>query len=78
MNKPPNPPAFPNQEHAWDGTQKSIYASEGMTLRDYFAAKAMAAMLTSDATKHDWSNAKVVIWSYEIADDMLRARSEEL
>ena len=38
MNKPNNPPAFPNG---------AIYES-GMTLRDYFAAKAMMAFVSSD------------------------------
>lgn len=62
---PPNPPAFPVPE---------LHANEGMTLRDYFAAQAMAAMLSNDATKHNWSNAKVVFWAYDIADDMLDVR----
>jgi len=46
----------------------------GMTLRDYFAAKAMQgflASLPSDTTLYDSNVAK---WSYEMADAMLEAR----
>ena len=74
MNKPPNPPAFPNQEHAWDGTQKSIYASEGMTLRDYFAAKALSGIIAGN----HFAGEEIAPLAYEFADDMLRARSKEL
>jgi|DEB0MinimDraft_10_1074344.scaffolds.fasta_scaffold32423_2 hypothetical protein len=76
MNKPPNPPAFPNQEHAWDGTQKSIYASEGMTLRDYFAAKALLGIIAGRST--GTAGEEIAPLAYEFADDMLRARSKEL
>jgi hypothetical protein len=42
----------------------------GMTLRDYFAAKAMAA-------KFGGTKAYVAQWAYEMADAMLKARGEE-
>ena len=42
----------------------------GMTLRDYFAAKAMQAVMP---TNYIDSNAKV---AYQMADAMLKARSE--
>jgi hypothetical protein len=48
--------------------------SLGMTLRDYFAAKAMQGLLASlpsDTTLYDSNVAK---WSYEMADAMLKAR----
>ena len=47
----------------------------GMTLRDYFAAKAMQAAITGCATRGDvgvysnWANL-----AYEVADAMLMAR----
>ena len=58
-------PAFPT------GT-----AFQGMTLRDYFAAKAMQASLvpTMNATNGDIE--KVVKNSYAVADWMLQAREE--
>ena len=52
--------------------------AEGMTLRDYFAAQAMINANFSYESKKtpqriDQSEAK---WCYEIADSMLKARSE--
>lgn len=44
MSTTPNPPAFPNRPCDQVG-QPIIEASEGMSLRDYFAAKAMAAFI---------------------------------
>jgi hypothetical protein len=46
----------------------------GMTLRDYFAAKAMQGLITSlpsDSTLYDSNVAK---WAYEMADAMLEER----
>lgn len=46
----------------------------GMTLRDYFAAKAMQGLLSSPT---DPSSAKAAAeWSYEMADAMLAAREQ--
>ena len=45
----------------------------GMTLRDYFAAKAMQEFLTS---RDDIENADIAKFSYEIADEMLKARGK--
>lgn len=45
----------------------------GMTLRDYFAAKAMQAMLADPSTP-DVSPGTVSEWSYRHADAMLEAR----
>ena len=41
-----------------------------MTLRDYFAAKAMA----NEYTQHDGNPDKVAEWAYAVADAMLKAR----
>ena len=52
----------------------SIGQHQGMTLRDYFAAKAMQGLLASlpsDTTLYDSNVAK---WSYEMADAMLKSR----
>jgi len=55
-----NAPAFP------DGLGK-----KGMTLRDYFAAKAMQAIISShDNTTLDFVSGK----AYQYADAMLKAR----
>ena len=68
-------PAFPT------GTGITPYNS-GMTLRDYFAAKAMQAIIAGNITGQkieDRSWLEADQWaphiSYEIADAMLRARN---
>jgi len=65
-----NPPAFPNE--GFNGWGEPF---QGMTLRDYFAAKAMQGALSGCA-----SRGEVVMYSemaslaYEMADAMLKAR----
>jgi len=66
-----NPPAFP-VPFEWNN---ELIQYVGMTLRDYFAAKAMQAILTSPS----WMENKpstLAKMSYEIADAMLKARTE--
>ena len=59
-------PAFP----CHPGIENPIY--DGMTLRDYFAAKAMQAILSDpDYDKEDSALAKA---AYYVADAMLEAR----
>ena len=65
-----NPPAFPTNNWQKIVPMSSGY-SEGITMRDYFAAKAMQAMETRNASGTDYSRA---IHAYEIADAMLKAR----
>jgi len=54
---------------------------EGMSLRDYFAAKALAAMISNTARSVDLgvsypqNNANFALASYAVADAMLAARS---
>jgi hypothetical protein len=61
--------AFPTEP----GTPLSC---EGMTLRDYFAAKAMAALL-SDQSKKDESYEVIAGTAYIAADAMMQAREDE-
>ena len=47
----------------------------GMTLRDYFAAKAMQGMAGRPRhCEHGWDQADLAAQAYEIADAMLEAR----
>ena len=67
-----NPPAFPNgvglnATKTWIGS-----GSSGMTLRDYFAAKAMQTILLD----HDMNDRMVAVAAYEMADAMLKVRDE--
>ena len=60
-------PAFP--------TETAFGYEEGMTLRDYFAAKAMTGLLTAELVG-EYSNEHVAEISYRIADAMMKARNE--
>ena len=57
------------------------YCERGMSLRDYFAAKAMQGMLAGHFAcyGHDnyWKEARVAQASYEMADAMMQARAAE-
>ena len=62
-------PAFPQAEVDRDGVM--ITHHSGMTLRDYFAAKAMQGLLAGTKT----GNTSVLANdSYKMADAMLKAR----
>ena len=70
-----NPPAFPIPRHTrhFDDSQGAYMQDDGMTLRDYFAAKALQGLLAGTST----SNGDVIVRdSYAIADAMLKAREE--
>lgn len=79
-------PAFPTKHPALDPRASGFHTVEGMSLRDYFAAKAMQgdwaaqdyenteyfSIEDSDGTFH--SKAKLY---YRMADAMLKARQDE-
>ena len=71
-------PAFPAGERfeGVDGWQ----TEPGMTLRDYFAAKAMQALIARESSgafnfeaypNDPW---RVALWAYDVADQMLKVR----
>jgi hypothetical protein len=62
-----NPPAFPTNQYA-NGISPSGFDT-GMTLRDYFAAKAMQALIDKEAFFDDVAES-----AYKVADHMLRVR----
>lgn len=71
MNKDNGGPAFPVQSNGCCG---SMFGN-GMTLRDYLAAKAMQGMLTSE--ENDGLSADLIAKSaYHHADAMLEARKK--
>lgn len=77
MSKQEIESAFPTDENNYE----KVWSSPGMTLRDYFAAKAMQGLLANtlmgDAALHsrapDWLT-DISVGAYEFADAMLRAR----
>jgi hypothetical protein len=60
-----NEAAFPNP-HLRDGS--------GMTLLDYFAAKAMQALLSDSDWRQDMDFKDTALAAYKTADAMLKAR----
>lgn len=74
MNKETGGPAFPTTDFTHAG--QVIPGSEGMTLRDYFAAKAMQGLFASG---HYEGLTNLVFLSsdaYSVADAMLKAREQ--
>jgi hypothetical protein len=67
-----NPPAFPTNQYA-NGISPSGFDT-GMTLRDYFAAKAMQGMMVDTEIPNCTHIAKE---SYRMADAMLAARGQK-
>jgi len=65
-----NEPAFP-QNNDRVVASLSIANSQGMALRDYFAAKAMQTLVSKHNHEGDVSRN-----AYKIADAMLKARQE--
>jgi len=65
MSKDTGGPAFP-----WDGN-----GDDGMTLRDYFAAKAMAGMLAHEDS-YIYQPIEIADKAYVIADAMIKERSK--
>lgn len=66
-------PAFPAADENFGHTGHSTtgLASPGMTLRDYFAANALQAIIAADGT-YEYKNR--AIEAYQAADAMLEAR----
>jgi hypothetical protein len=71
MSKETGGPAFPLHNH---GAQTLGLHVTGMTLRDYFAAKAMQAYCSSDKWRMDIDREATANHAYEMADAMLKAR----
>ena len=67
MNKENGGPAFPITRLGRD--------EDGMTLRDYFAARAMGGLNANPLTEN-WTSELVATVAYQQADAMLKAREE--
>jgi hypothetical protein len=64
-----NTPAFPTKINTEHFSHPSTIYNTGMTLRDYFAAKAMQTLVSKHSHEGDVSRN-----AYKIADAMLKAR----
>ena len=78
-NKQTGGPAFPlykaisNEEVIYTGYTKHDFTM-GMTLLDFFAAKAMQALLSDPGWRHDMDFAETASAAYRQAAKMLKAR----
>jgi hypothetical protein len=63
-------PAFPVPA----GNGEAVAPYDGMTLRDYFAAKALAGM--ASAYHEHWTVERAAEAAYELADAMLKERAK--
>ena len=69
-------PAFPGLHPS----KECHYQDAGMTLRDYFAAKAMQGMLAANGDSNgylEYEEETVAANSYKLADAMLKAREQK-
>lgn len=83
MSKPENPPAFPTKRNANDPRNDGFITEDGMSLRDYFAAKAMAALIVSRPPQIDgmgyilpseWR--PIISGAFKLADEMIQEREK--
>ena len=73
-----NPPAFPSGNDVTLGDWKS-HGHSGMTLRDYFAAKAMQGLIASPrglVGKNEITDVDYAQSAYLIADAMMKVREQ--
>ena len=76
-----NEPAFPQAKLSACTNPDCKYVREivgqfqGMTLRDYFAAKAMQAVITKYGREYLLDDS-IGPWSYNVADQMIEERSK--
>ena len=68
--------------YAFPSDRNSMPNRSGMTLRDYFAAKAMQGLMTRkeqggfDFAVYEKDAMRVALWAYDLADEMLKARNK--
>jgi hypothetical protein len=70
-----NEPAFPQVDPVLNEFNPNYKKDRGMTLRDYFAAKAMQG-LVENANWRGMPEDALAKESYKLADAMLKARQE--
>lgn len=73
MDKDTGGPAFPTKNYKAVVPEATGYA-EGMTLRDYFAGKAMQGLLSDPDWRQDMDYEETAYAAHKQADAMLKAR----
>ena len=66
-------PAFAQQ---LESNRDGFAITGGMTLRDYFAAKAMQGFMANKSNPMHYQPEEDAQWAYMIADALLKARKE--
>lgn len=69
-----NQPAFPRPYSQDPINETDYWEQDGMTLRDYFAAKAMQGMLAACTGWSEAQQERLAKCSYAMADEMMKAR----
>lgn len=69
-----NEPAFPALPISRDFNGELLYQAKGLTVRDYFAAKAMQALLARLTYGIEDDPTDVATVAYDYADAMLKVR----
>lgn len=75
MKKETGGPAFPGPYVNDKGGLEALWKQGGMTLRDYFAAKALQGFLVDISCEPD-DLPSLAVSAYMMADAMLKAREE--
>ena len=75
MSKNNGGPAFPREDYQCNSANGSL-GQEGMSLRDYFAAKSVQGTLSNPELSH-WNADNHAQCAYEVSDAMLKARGDE-
>lgn len=79
MSKDTGGAAFPCEQHETQDGRWNDSFEPGMTLRDYFAAKAMMIQwhaFDQGYFESDTPNVDIAKGAYQLADEMLRARGQ--
>jgi len=66
-----NHPAYPVTPYPGDESNPPVRSNSGMSMRDYFAAKALSGLDTEGMTEEE-----VAEWCWRVADEMMRQRSD--
>lgn len=49
---------------------------DGVSMRDYFAAKAMQGSLANNVDGDEWGSENISQWAYKVADAMMKERGK--
>lgn len=69
-----NEPAFPALPISRDFNGELLYQAKGLTIRDYFAAKALTSLLSDADMRETLDGDEIAMVSYLVAESMLKAR----